>query len=73
MIFPNRLKQPQALISLGMLFLVIALAWPRYIHLTGGLDPGWIDAVRGLLFGVSIGINLMSVGLAARQRRCGGT
>ncbi len=73
MIFPNRLKQPQALMSIGMLFLVIALAWPRYIHLNGGLGPGWIDGVRGMLFGVSIGINLMSVRLAGRRRRCDGT
>ncbi len=69
MFFQNQVKRPQSLIPYGMLFLVIALIWPRYIHLSGSLSPGWTDGLRGLLFGVSIGINLMAGMLAARQRR----
>jgi hypothetical protein len=70
MISPNRPKDPKALMSIGMMFLVLALIWPRFLHLGANLGPDWIDGVRGMLFGVSIGMNLWSVRLAARQRRC---
>lgn len=72
MIFRNRLKDPKAMMSIGMVCLVVALLWPRFLPLTGNMGPNWIDGVRGLLFGMSIGMNLMSLTLMARQRRCGG-
>ena len=71
MILRNRLKNPQAMMSIGMLCLVLALCWQRFLPLTAGLGPDLSDGARGVLFGVSIGMNLWSVRLAARQRRCG--
>jgi hypothetical protein len=69
MIFPNRVKDPRAMMSIGMMFLVIALVWPRFFHATANFSPNLMDGVRGMLFGIAIGMNLWSVKLAARQRR----
>jgi hypothetical protein len=70
MIFQNRLKNPRALVSVGMSFLVIAIAWPRFFHPT---TQFWLDAtdgIRGMLSGVAIAINFLAFRLAARQPRC---
>jgi hypothetical protein len=64
MILRNRMKDPSAVMSIGMLCLVLAICWQRFLPLTAGLGPE-------VLFGVSIGMNLWSLRLAARQRRCG--
>ena len=67
MILPDRLKNPRALMSIGMACLLPALLWPRFVHPTAaGLDLA--DFVRGVLFGLSFGMNLWSVALTARQR-----
>jgi hypothetical protein len=49
-----------------MLCLVIALICPRYIPRLG--RPDWSDGIRGLLFGLSIGLNLLAVVQANRPR-----
>jgi hypothetical protein len=54
------------MIAFAMLCLVFAMLLPKIIHPTARLGQDWIDGVDGLLFGISIGINL----LAARRRRC---
>lgn len=64
MIYPNRLKHTRTLMPIGMLCLVIALICPRYIARLG--RPDWSDGVCGLLFGLSIGLNLLSVVQANR-------
>jgi UDP-N-acetylmuramyl pentapeptide phosphotransferase/UDP-N-acetylglucosamine-1-phosphate transferase len=69
MIDVNRLKNPKLSIPLSMMFLVTALVWPAHLHLAANLSPNWTDGLRGLLFGISIGIGLVSAILAARQRR----
>jgi hypothetical protein len=70
MIFRNRQKEPVTMIRIGMACLLISLIWPRFVHLTFNLGPDLIDGVRGLLFGISIGLNLWAVRLKCRQRRC---
>jgi hypothetical protein len=49
-----------------MLCLVIALICPRYIPRLG--RPDWSDGIRGLFFGLSIGLNLLAVVQANRPR-----
>jgi len=71
MIFPNKWKNPNTTMFFGMVFLSLALVSQRFVHLSAVLGPGWTDGLRGLLFGISIGMNLWSVRLGARQRRCG--
>lgn len=57
------------MMRVGMACLALALMWPRFLHLTFNFGPDLIDGVRGVLFGVSIGINLWAVKLTYRQRR----
>jgi len=65
----NKPKNPQVIMFFGMLFLVLALAWPRYIHVAGNMGEAQIDGVRGFFFGICIGMNLWAVKLISRQRR----
>lgn len=71
MIFQNRLKDPKTIVCIGMMFLVIGIVWPMFFHPATKFGQDLLDASRGLLFGLSIGLNLLSAWLAARQRRCG--
>jgi len=71
MSFRNRIKKPAGLIPVAMMCLVVGILWPNFFHPTTQLWKNWSEGLRGLLFGLSIGINLMAVRLAARQRRCG--
>jgi sorbitol-specific phosphotransferase system component IIBC len=69
MIFTNREKNPQAMLMVGMASLAIALIWPRFLPVTGGLGPAAIDGLRGVLIGVSIGLNLWAARLGGVKRR----
>jgi hypothetical protein len=55
----------------GMTFLVIAMLAQRFMHPTAAIGEGATDAMKGLLFGLSIGFNLLSVRkkcIEAKQR-----
>ena len=67
MFLETRLKDPTTIMRIGMACLLIALLWPRFVHATGGLSPDWIDGIRGMLFGVAIGMNLLSLTLTRRR------
>jgi hypothetical protein len=73
MCFRNRTSKSAGLIPVAMMFLVVGILWPNFFHPTTQLWKNWGEALRGLMFGVSLGINLMAVRLASRQRRCGGS
>ena len=64
-------RDPKALMRIGMVCLLIALVWPRFLPVTGGLGGDAIDGLRGLFLGLSIGLNLWAVRLGARLRRGG--
>ncbi len=49
----------------GMTFLVVAMLAQRFMHPTAAIGEGATDAMKGLLFGLSIGFNLLSV-----RRKC---
>jgi hypothetical protein len=72
MIFRSQAKDPKQIMMMGMAFLVPALVWPRFVLVTGNLGPDAIDAVRGVLIGLSIGLNLWAATLGGRLRRGGG-
>ncbi len=72
MTFRNRSKKPAGLIPVAMMFLVIGILWPNFFHPTTQLGKNWSEGLRGLMFGLSVGINVMAVVRAGRQRRCGG-
>ena len=69
--FRNRLNDPKAMIRIGMTILAIGLVWQRFFHPRFAAKAGgdFFDGLIGLLFGLSIGINLMAARLLARQRR----
>jgi hypothetical protein len=69
MIFQNRLRNPRIFMPIGMMCLALALLSQRFFHLATNFDKDWFDAVCGLLFGLSIGMNLISAVVCARQRR----
>jgi hypothetical protein len=68
----NRLKTPKGLMSLGTMCLVTAIVWPNIIHPATQFGMNLMEGARGLLFGLSISINLGSVWMGSRQRRCSG-
>jgi hypothetical protein len=70
MTFRDRFKNPSTAIPIGMVFLVLAIAWPLFFHPATKFAQDLSDGIRGLLFGLSIGINLFSVVLSRRNRRC---
>lgn len=59
-------KDPSVLLRVGMLFLVLASLWPRFVRPTAHFSAGFVDAVGGLLYGVSIGCLVLSI---SRNRR----
>lgn len=68
MIVSNKWKNRKTLMFLGMVFLALALISLRPAHGGAILGEGWLDGLRGLLFGMSIGFCLWSVKLARRER-----
>jgi hypothetical protein len=62
------MKNPKTLMALGMSCLAVAIVSSKLPTLRL-LGPNWSDGLRGFLFGLSIGLNLWSVRLAARQRQ----
>ena len=68
MLLPNRMRNPKALMVIGMSCLVIAIVSSNMPTATW-LGPNWSHGLRGFLFGLSISLNLMSVRLSTRQRQ----
>jgi hypothetical protein len=69
----NRTNKFANLIPFAMACLGLGILWPDFFHPATHLGKDVSDGLRGLLFGVSIGINLMAAWRAAHQRRSGGT
>lgn len=67
----NQTNKPAALIPFAMACLAIGVLWPNFFHPASHFGKDLSEGMRGLLFGVSIGINLMAAWLGARQRRSG--
>lgn len=67
--FRNAPKQTRALIPVAMMFLVMAVVFPWFLHPLTSLGLNWSHGVRGLLFGLSFGTSLAAI-LRARQRGC---
>ena len=65
----HRSKTPMAMIAVGMGCLVIALMSLKFLQPSSQVGAGLVGFLRGVLFGVSIGVTLLAVILTARQRR----
>jgi hypothetical protein len=67
------LRNSRFLMPIGMMFLVIAILFPTLTHPSSTLSQDWLDGIRGLLYGLSIGFNLLAVLRIARVRRSSGS
>ena len=66
-------KNPGALMTMGMSCLVLGVLWPNIVPHIAGIGPNAGHFLRGVLFGVSIAMNLMSIVIAKRQRGVSGS
>ena len=69
----NRMNKPVAWIPVASMCLVVGILWPYLFHPTTSFWKDASDGLRGLLFGASIGINVMAIRLGRGQVRCGGS
>jgi len=70
MTLKNRLKDPDALMRIGMACLWLGSLSHWFLHPTTHYGQSLVDGVFGVLFGVSIGSLLLSLRLSGR--RCSG-
>ena len=63
----DRRRSPRNVLRAGMALLAVALVAQRFIHPAPGFGEDAVDAIRGLLFGLSIGLNLWAVRLGSRS------
>ncbi len=64
----ERMKDPNLVMRLGLVFLIIALIANRFIHPAAIVNDGWTDGIKGLLYGLAIGFMLLSVYRRGRSR-----
>ena len=65
----GRNRNSRKILRVGMLLLAVALTARHFIHPARGLGEDAADAINGLLLGLSIGLNLWAVRLAASSSR----
>lgn len=53
------MKNPRAMMRVAMAFLLVFFIWPRFVHTTFGLSPDWVDGLRGVLIGVTLGLQFL--------------
>ena len=66
--FRNDVQRPKRLLSIGMLFLAVSVAWPRMVPFTGNLGTDAIDLIKGLLLGVALGLLFLAARWGAFQK-----
>ena len=59
--FRNIMKNPRTMMRIAMAFMLLFFIWPRFLKVTFGLSEDWIDGLRGLLLGVSMGFLILIV------------
>jgi hypothetical protein len=69
-----RVPIAMALISLGMMFLVIGIAWPHFVSPAAHTGTDWHAFLRGLCYGLGIsfdigGLIIAVTAVAAREKK----
>jgi hypothetical protein len=64
--FRERSRRQRVLMAIANIALLFGIALPGGMHSMARLHPDVLDAVRGLLLGLSIGMNLMILRLGKR-------
>ena len=57
------------LMTMGMICLLLS-SLPTFIHIVTTVNADAVDFARGLMLGLSIGLNLVAVWMLGRNRRC---
>jgi hypothetical protein len=73
MTFRTRLKDQSVVFRSGLLFVILANLSRRFFHPGVTFSEGFVDAFTGLLFGLAIGLLLLSVSMKRRrpdEKRC---
>lgn len=65
----HRPQIPAAIIAIGMFLLAIAVASLKFLRPSARFGPDLVDQLHGVLFGISIGMNLLGVAIAALRLR----
>ncbi len=60
-------KRDRILMALAGIALSAGIALPYLLHPSGAAGKNWFEAVRGLLMGISIGLNLFMIRFARRR------
>ena len=68
--FRNLLNNPRTMMRVAMVFLVLFNIWPRFLHVTFGLGEDWIDGLRGMLLGITLGLLILIVRRKGFRRCC---
>ena len=69
MFFQNSPKNPRAMMLIGMVCLAVGIILPYVLHPTEQFELKLMHGMRGMLFGVSVVLNLWCIRSMARQRR----
>ena len=67
MSFRDKMKDPNLVMRLGMAFLIVAMLANYFLHPGARFSEGLTDGLKGLLYGLSIGLLLLSVRLKTRK------
>ena len=71
MIARNSQNSQLRALPIAMSILAVAIAWPQIIHPASHTGTDWNDFVRGGVFGLAIGLLLMTVINLRRERSRG--
>lgn len=69
MIFRNRLKDPNAMIRIAMVCLLLASLSRWFLHPSPDFLRGLVDGMTGMLYGIFIALSLLAIRLNVRRNR----
>ena len=61
MLLKKTVNDPNTLLRIGTVCLLIALFTQRFVHPTGDFQEGLFDGMNGVLVGASIALNLLAL------------
>jgi hypothetical protein len=71
MIFRNRLQDPNAMIRLAMVCLLLASLSRWFLHPSQDIWRDLLDGVTGMLYGIFIALSLLAISVKVRRNRGG--
>jgi hypothetical protein len=69
MILKNTFNDPNLMMRIGTVCLLLALFAQRFVHPTSDFSSGFLDGLNGALVGASIALNLLALRSHTRRHR----